>query len=75
MVFRVGCDRLMDDQNSVTGGIEDTLNRYVRGWENQRRGGKIPACFLQPYITEGLLTLIAATAQLLRDMRTEVFLN
>lgn len=32
MVFRVGCDRLMDDQNSVTGGIEDTLNRYVTGW-------------------------------------------
>lgn len=32
MVLRVGCDRLMDDQNSVTGGIEDTLNRYVTGW-------------------------------------------
>lgn len=32
MVFRVGCDRLMDDPNSVTGGIEDTLNRYVTGW-------------------------------------------
>jgi hypothetical protein len=32
MVFRVGCDRLIDDQNSVTGGIEDTLNRYVTGW-------------------------------------------
>ena len=32
MVFCVGCDRLMDDQNSVTGGIEDTLNRYVTGW-------------------------------------------
>ena len=31
-VFRVGCDRLMDNQNSVTGGIEDTLNRYVTGW-------------------------------------------
>lgn len=32
MIFRVGCDRLIDDQNSVTGGIEDTLNRYVTGW-------------------------------------------
>ena len=32
MVFRVGCDRLIDDQNSVIGGIEDTLNRYVTGW-------------------------------------------
>ena len=32
MVFRVGRDRLIDDQNSVTGGIEDTLNRYVTGW-------------------------------------------
>lgn len=32
MVFRVGCDRLIDDQNSVTGGIEDTLNRYVTDW-------------------------------------------
>ena len=32
MVFQVGCDRLIDDQNSVTGGIEDTLNRYVTGW-------------------------------------------
>ena len=32
MVFRVGCNRLIDDQNSVTGGIEDTLNRYVTGW-------------------------------------------
>ena len=32
MVFRVGCDRLIDDPNSVTGGIEDTINRYVTGW-------------------------------------------
>ena len=32
MVFRVGCDRLIDASNSVTGGIEDTLNRYVTGW-------------------------------------------
>lgn len=32
MVFRVGCDGLIDNQNSVTGGIEDTLNRYVTGW-------------------------------------------
>lgn len=32
MVFRVGCDGLIDNQNSVIGGIEDTLNRYVTGW-------------------------------------------
>ena len=32
MVFRVGCDGLIDNQKSVIGGIEDTLNRYVTGW-------------------------------------------
>ena len=32
MVVRVGCDRLIGNQNSVIGGIEDTLNRYVTGW-------------------------------------------
>ena len=43
--------------------------------KKRKQAGEIPVCFLQPYITEGLLTLIAATAQLLRDMRTEVFSN
>ncbi len=32
MVFRVGCDKTMDDPNSVANGIENTLNRYVTNW-------------------------------------------
>lgn len=32
MVFRVGCDKLMDDPNSVTRGIENALHRYVTQW-------------------------------------------
>lgn len=32
MVFRVGCDKTMDDPNSVACGIENTLNRYVNNW-------------------------------------------
>ncbi len=32
MVFRVGCDKTMDDPNSVVNGIENTLNRYVTNW-------------------------------------------
>lgn len=32
MVFRVGCDKTMDDPNSVACGIENTLNRYVTNW-------------------------------------------
>lgn len=32
MVFRVACDKTMDDPNSVACGIENTLNRYVNNW-------------------------------------------
>ena len=32
MVFRVGCDKLMDDPNSVACGIENALHRYVENW-------------------------------------------
>ncbi len=32
MVFRVGCDKTMDDPNSVACGIENTLNRYFTEW-------------------------------------------
>lgn len=32
MVFRVACDKTMDDPNSVTLGIENALNRYVENW-------------------------------------------
>ena len=33
MVFRVACDKLMDDPNSVARGIENALGRYVEGWQ------------------------------------------
>lgn len=32
MVFRVACDKTMDDPNSVACGIENALNRYVQNW-------------------------------------------
>ncbi|MCL2299813.1 MAG: glycoside hydrolase family 18 protein [Firmicutes bacterium] len=32
MVFRVACDKLMDDPNSVARGIENALGRYMAGW-------------------------------------------
>jgi len=32
MLFRVGCDKTMDDPTSVACGIENTLNRYFNGW-------------------------------------------
>lgn len=32
MVFRVGCDKTMDNPNSVACGIENALNRYVNNW-------------------------------------------
>lgn len=32
MVFRVGCDKTMDDSNSVACGIENALHRYVNNW-------------------------------------------
>lgn len=32
MVFRLACDKLMDDPNSVACGIENTLKRYIPGW-------------------------------------------
>lgn len=32
MVFRVGCDKTMDDPNSVACGIENTLHRYIKKW-------------------------------------------
>lgn len=32
MIFRADCDKPADDPNSVTGGIQDALNRYVTGW-------------------------------------------
>lgn len=43
--------------------------------KKRKQAGEIPVCFFTAVLTEGLLTLIAATAQLLRDMRTEVFSN
>lgn len=32
MVFRVGCDKTMDDPNSVACGIQNAMNRYVENW-------------------------------------------
>lgn len=32
MVFRVACDKTMDDPNSVAVGIENTLKRYTVNW-------------------------------------------
>lgn len=32
MVFRVACDKTMDDPNSVACGIQNALNRYVENW-------------------------------------------
>lgn len=32
MVFRVACDKTMDDPNSVACGIENTVNRYIQNW-------------------------------------------
>lgn len=32
MVFRVGCDKTMDDPNSVACGIQNTLNRHITNW-------------------------------------------
>lgn len=32
MVFRVACDKTMDDPNSVACGIENTLDRYIQNW-------------------------------------------
>lgn len=32
MVFRVACDKTMDDPNSVACGIENTLHRYFNKW-------------------------------------------
>lgn len=32
MVFRVGCDKTMDDSNSVACGIENAINRYIENW-------------------------------------------
>lgn len=32
MVFRVACDKTMDDKNSVAAGIENTLKRYLKSW-------------------------------------------
>lgn len=32
MVFRVACDKTMDNPNSVACGIENTLNRYIKSW-------------------------------------------
>lgn len=32
MVFRVGCDKTMDDPNSVAKGIENTMKRCVNNW-------------------------------------------
>jgi len=32
MVFRVACDKTMDDPNSVACGIQNALNRYVKNW-------------------------------------------
>lgn len=32
MVFRTGCDKTMDDPNSVACGIENALDRYFENW-------------------------------------------
>lgn len=32
MVFRLACDKLMDDPNAVACGIENTLRRYIPEW-------------------------------------------
>lgn len=32
MVFRVACDKTMDDPNSVARGIENTIHRYAENW-------------------------------------------
>ncbi len=32
MVFRVACDKTMDDPNSVACGIENALHRYIQNW-------------------------------------------
>lgn len=32
MVFRVACDKTMDDSNSVACGIENALHRYAENW-------------------------------------------
>lgn len=32
MVFRMACDKTMDDPNSVARGIEDALRRYAMAW-------------------------------------------
>lgn len=32
MVFRVACDKTMDDPNSVACGIENALHRYITDW-------------------------------------------
>ena len=32
MVFRVGCDKTMDDPNSVACGIQNALNRHITNW-------------------------------------------
>lgn len=32
MVFRIGCDKTMEDTNSVACGIENTLHRYMQNW-------------------------------------------
>jgi len=32
MVFRVACDKTMDDHNSMAHGIENALKRYAAGW-------------------------------------------
>lgn len=32
MVFRVACDKTMDDPNSVACGVQNALNRYVENW-------------------------------------------
>lgn len=32
MVFRVACDKTMDDPNSVAVGIENALDRYITNW-------------------------------------------
>lgn len=32
MVFRVACDKTMDDPNSVACGLENTLHRYTENW-------------------------------------------
>lgn len=32
MVFRVACDKTMDDPNSVAKGIENTIHRYAENW-------------------------------------------